>query len=150
MEPLTRSRVRRRLYKSQKYLFFDLGVRRRAARVGKNLPPETWGAMFEQFIGLHLIRQARLQTPHARVYFWRALDGPEVDWVLESQNELVPIEVKWSESPTLSDARHLELFLKEYPESKRGFILCRTPHPMKISNRITALPWERLFDVWPN
>ncbi len=55
VEPLTKSNVRKKLTKSPKYLFFDLGVRRVAGREGVMLPKETMGGLLEHFVGLELV-----------------------------------------------------------------------------------------------
>jgi hypothetical protein len=53
--------------------------------------------------------------------------------------------VKHTEHPTLSDARHVLDFLAEQgPRARQGFVICRTPHPLKLQDRVTALPWASL------
>jgi len=37
------------------------------------------GALFEQFMGLELLRAARPTSPPLHLRFWRDPDGPEVD-----------------------------------------------------------------------
>jgi len=59
----------------------------------------------------------------------------------------VLLEVKWTEVPTSQDIKHLQVFLDEYPEAKKGFLVCRTPHPMKLSNKIFALPWNQVSTI---
>ncbi len=55
---------------------------------------------------------------------------------------LTPIEVKWTEHPTLHDARHRLTFLAEkQPEAKHGYVMCRCPRPLQLHEQITALPW---------
>jgi predicted AAA+ superfamily ATPase len=144
VEPYTQSRTRRKLTKSQKYLFFDLGVRRVAANEGALLPQSVFGHLFEQMVGLDLIRLARLAAEHPVLRFWRDPDGPEVDWVLEFADRLIPIETKWTSAPTLQDARHLNTFLGEYPMASKGYIVCQTPRPLKLSSTIEAIPWQDL------
>ncbi len=56
IEPLTSSKFRRRLIKSPKYLFFDLGVRRASAREPRNFPLSYFGSLLEQWVGLELLR----------------------------------------------------------------------------------------------
>ncbi|MBI2961759.1 MAG: ATP-binding protein, partial [Betaproteobacteria bacterium] len=51
IEALSESRTRKKLTKSSRFLFFDLGVRRAAAEEGRRLPPRVLGALFEQFVG---------------------------------------------------------------------------------------------------
>jgi predicted AAA+ superfamily ATPase len=67
-----------------------------------------------------------------------------VDWVLQKEEHYIPIEVKWTDTPTEKDARHLKVFLSEYPMATKGYILCQTPRMMKISEDILALPWQEL------
>ncbi len=146
IDPISRSSTRKKLTKSARFLLFDLGVRRLAAHEGTQLTPERRGEIFEQFVGLELLRSCRLHAPSARLRFWRDLDGPEIDWVIECDGRYVPIEVKWSDAPKTSDARHLRLFLNEYPQAHAGFIVCRAPRAMAVDDRITALPWQTLAD----
>lgn len=147
IEPISVTLTRRKLIKAQKYLMYDLGVRRIAAHEGRALPREQMGNLFQQFVGLELLRILRLSEPRYQLKFWRDAAGPEVDWVIDAHDIYIPIEVKWTERPTLQDAKHLQLFLNEYPQAKKGFIICRTPHAMKLSSNIYALPWENLGDV---
>jgi uncharacterized protein len=71
--------------------------------------------------------------------------GAEVDFVWESPREDVPIEVKWTERPRPSNARHLERFVDEYPHrAKRGYVVCRCPTPQQLTRRVQAIPWNRL------
>jgi predicted AAA+ superfamily ATPase len=148
IEPIIDNKTRRKLSKAQKYLFYDLGVRRVAAQEGRSLPKEHMGHLLEQYVGLELIRNIRVNQKRYAVKYWRDANGPEVDWIVETEETYIPIEVKWTDTPTLQDAKHLQIFLNEYPQAaKQGFIICRAPHPMKLSHNITALPWNCLLDV---
>lgn len=149
VEPLIQTKTRRKLTKTQKYIFFDLGIRRACAKEGRSIPISYLGHLFEQWVGLELIRLARLPLNPTRIHFWRDLDGPEIDWVIQNDHELIPIEVKWTESPTLQDARHLQPFLKEYEQAKRGFVVCRCPHPLQLSENIQAIPWKSINQLIP-
>ncbi|MFN0062969.1 MAG: ATP-binding protein [Myxococcaceae bacterium] len=141
VEPWTQSKTRKKLTKAQKYLFFDLGVRRVASAFPPHIVPMLVGDWFEQWVGLQLIRQCRHASRSTRVHFWRDPDGPEVDWVLHRGGELIPIEVKWTEHPSEKDAKHLHVFLSEYPSAKKAFVVCRTPKAVQLSPAVTAVPW---------
>lgn len=147
VEPYLKTKTRRKLTKSQKYIFFDLGVRRLAAYEGRRLPAEQMGHLFEQFIGLELIHAIRCHRDRMHLHYWRDHNGPEVDWVIEKYDTLIPIEVKWTTMPNLKDAKHLVTFMDEYDTTEVGYIICRTPHVMKLSDTIYAYPWERLLDI---
>ena len=47
-------------------------------------------------------------------------DGAEVDFVIELGEQLIPMEIKWTEHPSEKDARHL---------------------PIQLEENILALPW---------
>ncbi len=144
VEPYTESKTRKKLTRSQKYLMFDLGVRRLAAREGVQPPLSSWGSFFEQWVGLELIRMMRLKQPKAHLHFWRDPSGPEVDWVIRHEQRLTPIEVKWTDVPTFDDVKHLNIFLDEYPRASRAYVICRAPRPLKLGDKIIGLPWQDL------
>ncbi|MFZ5799760.1 MAG: ATP-binding protein [Candidatus Omnitrophota bacterium] len=147
IEPLTHSKTRKKLTRSDKYLFFDLGVRRLAAHEGTRPPRETLGILFEQFIGLELLRSTHIKGRTTKIRFWRDPDGPEVDWVIDEDGAYIPLEVKWTENPASSDIRHLEVFLSEYRSAKTGFLVCRVPRKAKLSDKVFALPWQSISSV---
>jgi len=138
----TRS-ARKNLLSTPKFFFFDLGVRHAAA--GLNPSPQIVranpGAIFEQWVGIEIWK--RLQyLGKGRLHYQRTRDGAEVDFIIELDHTLVPVEVKWTEHPASQDARHLLKFLEEHPkEAPRGYIICRVPQPMEIQEKVTALPW---------
>lgn len=144
IDALSESRTRKKLTKSPRYLFFDLGVRRAAAEEGRRLPPRVLGTLFEQFVGLELLRAIRQSVGGLRLRFWRDPDGPEVDWILEGEDLWLPVEVKWSDAPTERDTRHLRTFLSEYPKAREAVVVCRTPRRFKLAPNITAVPWQEI------
>jgi predicted AAA+ superfamily ATPase len=150
IEPLTHSKTRKKLTKSDKYLFFDMGVRRLAAREGTKLSRDTMGLMFEQFIGLELLRSVHTNGKSDRIRFWRDPDGPEVDWVFDTDGIYTPIEVKWTENPVPADIRHLEVFLSEHKTAGLGYLVCRVPRKAKLSDRIYAIPWQSIDAIGAN
>ncbi len=152
IEPITSSPTRKKLTKSAKYLFFDLGVRRVAAREPNVLGPTNNGLLFEQFVGLELVKLCRVaeysRGQRARLHFWRDPDGPEVDWIISTGKELIPIEVKWSDAPTQKDSRHLSVFLQEYAAARQGYVVCRTPRRFQLEKDIQAIPWQELASLF--
>ncbi len=147
VEALSESRTRKRLIKSPKFLLYDLGVRRIAAGEGRDIPNKYMGGLFEQWVGLELIRLMRTIPQKSSLLFWRDSSGAEIDWVLEKENHYTPIEVKWSDNPSVRDARHLETFLKEYTNSSHGYLVCRIPRPQKMSENVTAISWRELSSI---
>jgi predicted AAA+ superfamily ATPase len=144
--PVTQSKTRKRLTKSSKYIVFDLGIQRLGAKIGVPLNQSQKSRLFEQWIGLQLRHMSQIKGNMIQIKFWRDHNGPEVDWIVERNNEFTPIEIKWSPSPNLKDAKHLITFMDEYP-CKKAYIICNTHTPYQLSPTITVLPWQQLEDV---
>lgn len=144
IEPITQSPSRQCLTKADKYLFFDLGVKRICSREGSQLSEKTLAELFEQFVGMELLRYLRLFSQDGKLRYWRDHNGPEVDYVIDIHKRYIPIEVKWTTRPDINDAEHLNLFLQEYDCYDMAYIICRCNHLLKISDRVTALPWQEL------
>ncbi|MBS0357905.1 MAG: ATP-binding protein [Proteobacteria bacterium] len=144
IEPITNSTTRRRLSKAPKYLFYDMGVKRLCANLGIQLPEKIMGELFEQFIGLELLRWSRLHNDKYVLRYWQDHGGAEIDYVLDVHHRYLPIEVKWSTQPDLRDARHLSKFLNEYDCFEQAYIVCRTPRRFMIDSKIMAIPWQEM------
>ena len=65
--------------------------------------------------------------------------------MLSCNDELLPIEIKWTNTPSFRDAKHLDLFLKEYPKAKKGYVVCQTSKNQILSNNIEAISWKDLI-----
>ena len=148
IDPLTESDTKRRLVKSPKYLFFDLGVRRACANEGIGLPKKIMADLFEHYVGNELVYQSQLQSPQIKVRYWRDTAGPEIDYVLDIAHRYIPIEVKWNDKPGLNDARHLKKFMDDYPEVEQAYIVCQTPCRYQLSDTITVLPWQDIHSIF--
>ncbi len=137
---------RKSLLSTERFFFFDVGVRNAAAE----LPLSTVavranpGPVFEQWVGIELWK--RLQyLGDGKLHYLRTKGGAEVDFIVARGGKLVPIEVKWTERPTVADVRHLTTFLEEHPKrARKGYVVCRCPAPLALTDRVTALPWAYL------
>jgi predicted AAA+ superfamily ATPase len=135
--------TRRSLLSTERFYFFDLGVRNAAA----DLPLEAAairanpGPLFEQWVGIELWK--RLQyLGSGRLLYLRTKAGAEVDFIIARGGRLTPVEVKWTERPSLADARHLVTFMSEQSgRARHGFLVCRCSAPLALGDRVTAIPW---------
>lgn len=93
---------------------------------------------------MELLRRCREQEEPTRLLFWRDPSSVEVDWVIETSTSLIPIEVKLTDSPNKSDCVGLSKFLEEYSEAPLGYVVCQTPYRLKLTDKITAIPWQEL------
>jgi len=138
---------RKRVLTTPRFLFYDNGVRNAAARYrfSTDLLRTQMGLLFENWVGQELMHRCLYAGRAYRLSFWRTAHGAEVDYVLETPDETIPIEVKVTESPTLGDASRLKQFLETYPQkARRGFVVCRCREPRRLAENIEAVPWRRL------
>jgi len=133
---------RKHLFSTPRFFFFDAGVRHAAAGLtpGMDLVKADPGPIFEQWVGQELWK--RLQyLGRGRLYYYRTKSGAEIDFVVELDGRFIPVEVKWTEHPTVGDAAHIVRFIHDLPgKTERGYVVCRCRHPMQLHAQVTALP----------
>jgi hypothetical protein len=141
----SRSR-RKNLLSTEPFSGFDLGIRHAAAGLEPSVATVMAhpGPVFEQWVGIELWK--RLQyLGDGRLHYLRTKDGAEVDFIMERNGQYVPIEVKWTERPVLTDARHLLEFLREHPTpAGHGYVICRCERSLALHEQVTAIPWSCL------
>ena len=85
-------------------------------------------------------RDARVER--AELSYWRTSIGEEVDFLIESGGKLLPIEVKSTAHPRLSDAAHLRTFRAEYGKKARAGLLLHTGSTIEwLAPDVLAAPW---------
>lgn len=83
-----------------------------------------------------------LQARRPEVLYWRTATGIEVDFVIETPQHLLPIEVKAAARVTIADAKGLEAFLDEYPDLSEGALLLHGGNDLyPLTRRVLAAPW---------
>lgn len=100
--PAYHTNNRTELKKSKKIYFNDVGIRN--ALINDFRPIEVRndaGAIFENFIISELRKQNEYNQVYANFYFWRNTDQREIDLVIEKNNNLKAIEIKWNVSKSV-------------------------------------------------
>ena len=131
----------KRLIKTPKLYWGDVGV---ALHLAQMTQPE--GAHLENLVLHDLLawRDARLER--AELGYWRTANGEEVDLVIETEGRLLPIEVKATTRPRLSDAAHLRAFRAEYGKKSRAGLLLHTGNETRwLAPDVLAVPWWRVL-----
>lgn len=139
-------RSRKKIISAPRFLFFDLGMRNALAEFPMNssLIQLNAGSLFEQFVMIELFYRCQYHGRSYRLSTWRTNTGAEVDVILETPDGIIPIEIKWTDSPKQKDIRHINTFMKLHDDiSKQGYLICRIDKPRKLTDTITALPWDR-------
>lgn len=138
--------TRKHVLSTPRFVFFDLGVRHAAAglSVTRATVLANPGPIFEQWVGIELWKRVSY-LGKGQLSYLRTKAGSEVDWIVEDGRSIVPLEVKWTETPSAGDARHLRAFLDEQgPRAPMGYLVCRCQRPQRLAPNVTALPWWML------
>jgi hypothetical protein len=83
----------------------------------------------------------RDEMPGRALYHWRISGGEEVDFILQEDQELLPVEVKAAPRINGHEARHLRKFRELHPAVRRGVLLSCDPIIRKLKGEIIAAPW---------
>jgi len=109
------SNRRKGLTKDQKVYFRDMGLRNHLCRKDTNdlLTFPDLGHEAENFVHIvlnKLMAHSRLSLPR---FFFRSYQGQEVDFIVQLDDRLLPIEVKYQEKLNKSDFRNLLTFMDD-------------------------------------
>lgn len=131
----------KRLIKTPKIYWCDTGLAVHLSGVR-----EVTGAHLENIVLSDLLAWRDARTEAAEVLYWRTASGEEVDFVIETAGQLVPIEVKTTSRPRVDDARHLRSFREEYGAAARTGLLLHTGSRVEwLAPGILAAPWWRVL-----
>ena len=131
----------KRLIKSPKIYWSDTGPAMSLAR-----EEQPTGAHLENLVYHDLAAWRDARIDRAEIFYWRTTTGEEVDFVVEANDRLIPIEVKSTTRPRLRDAAHLRSFRSEYGEASRTGLLLHDGDAVEwLAPGILATPWWRVF-----
>ena len=137
-------RSRKRIITAPRFLIFDVGLRHVLAELSINHTLLTLdaGHIFEQWVMMELYYRCKIYGKGYSLSTWRTRTGAEVDAIIETPEGLIPVEIKYTEKPNPSDARHIETFINLHKDMcQNGYIICRSPSRQKLTDKVTALPW---------
>lgn len=140
--------VGKRLVKTPKVYFTDTGTL--CSLAGVRDPVHAMqgpmaGALFETAVLSELVKQAWNRGEEARIWFWRTTSGVEVDFLVEREQRLTPIECKTSTTPRREFARGIEALRVELPEKvDAGYVVHPGDATMPLGPYVTALPFSAL------
>ncbi|MFO1219896.1 MAG: ATP-binding protein [Burkholderiaceae bacterium] len=131
----------KRLIKTPKLYWGDLGVALHLAGIAQ---PE--GAHLENLVLHDLLAWRDARLARAEIGYWRTASGDEVDFVVEADDKLLPLEVKAAARPRLGDAMSLRRFRAEYGKKARAGLLLHTGSTLEwLAPDVLAAPWWRVL-----
>ena len=113
-------RKKREVIKMPKLFFFDLGLRNLVVKQFGELGmrPDR-GALIENFAFIHLYRGLRALDD---LHFWRTKNGAEVNFIVQTGETLLPVEVKYQALKRMSVPTGMQSFLSIYPSAQAAVI----------------------------
>lgn len=135
--------VTKRLVKTPKLYFLDTGL---CSYLTEWSSPQTLaagamsGPMFETYVFTELLKSwwHRMRTPN--LYYYRDKDGVEVDFVIEQDQRLFPLEVKLSATPKRDWGRAFSALERLGKEVGDAFVICLCRESMPLNRNVTAIP----------
>jgi predicted AAA+ superfamily ATPase len=103
---------------------------------------EPRGAHLENLVLSDLLAWSGGLLDAPQVLYWRTASGREVDFVVEWDDTLLPIEVKTTDRPRPGDADGLRAFREEYGGRVRTGLLLHTGDAVSwLADGVLAAPW---------
>ncbi|MBI2467089.1 MAG: ATP-binding protein [Candidatus Rokubacteria bacterium] len=139
----------KRLIKSPKLYWGDVGLA--SFLLGISDPGELRGradagAILENLVLAQILAWREVELPRPQLLYWRTTAGVEVDFVIESADRLLPVEVKAASRVRPEDGRSLELFLDEHPKAAPvGLLVHGGRDTFPLTRRILAAPVATLL-----
>jgi predicted AAA+ superfamily ATPase len=131
----------KRLIKSPKLYFLDAGLCAYLAgwRDAQQLAfGPMAGAFFETHVFGQILRHYEHHHQEVQIHFWRTKDGEEIDFLVEAQGRVIPIEAKINPA----NSEHLvNLEKRRRPSWQNGIIVSSR------SGRISYHGWTRVVEL---
>lgn len=123
--------IRKEITKSPVPYFWDMGIRNYSLGIfGHVSSPSEFGFLFENFV--FLLLRTRTVLSLTKLNFWRTKDKAEVDFILESGKEIIPIEVKFKSFKKEEVPRSLRSFIEKYGPSEAYIVNLNFKKTLKI------------------
>ncbi len=103
------------------------------------------GAIFENLVVADLFKTFTHRGEEPALYYWRTAAGSEVDVVIETQDKLIPIEIKQSETPRPEMAREIVNFQRDFEDKAgQGYVIHPGKMTLPLGNGVITLPLAKL------
>lgn len=141
LSPYLRNKTSR-LIKSPKMYISDSGLACYLAGVEGFESEPLKGAMFETYISQNLSGIIDARWPEASLHFWNVQGRYEVDFVIESGNKCLAIEVKAAARWEERDIAGLKTFLSTTPHCVAAILAYNGADAVRLAERIWAIPLD--------
>jgi predicted AAA+ superfamily ATPase len=140
--------VGKRLVKTPKVYFMDVGTLcylTGLKDLGHAASGPMAGAIFETAVLSEIVKTYVHRGEEPRIYFWRTSAGMEVDIVVETDEKLIPIEVKLSSTPRPAMAAGIKSFREVFGDkAMSGYVVHPGDVRLPLGQEVIALPFSAL------
>lgn len=103
------------------------------------------GPIMETAVLAEILRTLTHRGTEPRVYFWRTMAGSEVDFVVDTGERLVPIEVKLSGTPRPAMGNAIRRFRSDAgSKAGHGYVVHPGSMRLPLGSNVSALPFGAL------
>jgi hypothetical protein len=136
---------RKEITKSPTIYFNDLGLINFALnQFGNEAAIRSSGHLFQNLIFL-ILKEIFSRQPYA-IHFWRTADKAEVDFVIDTGEQIIPIEVKFSQLKTNRVSRSYRNFIDAYHPKKGYIINLNYENEIRIrETKVKFIPFYKLY-----
>ena len=136
--------IRKEISKSPMIYFNDIGLRNFSMdKFGRYAMFSEMGFAFQNLV--QGILQDKIRYEGSALHFWRTKDRAEVDFIIGSGDEALPVEVKCKELKDKSIGRSLKSFINEYNSKEAWVINLGLKDEVKVSG--TLVRFMTIFDL---
>ncbi len=130
-----------RLIKSAKLYWADPGLAMFLSQA-----PEPTNAHLENLILCDLLVFCDTEMSSTAVFHWRTSTGQEVNFVLEHERRLIPIDIKLTQNPHIAHGTRLSAFRRAYGDHSLPGLLIHCGNQVGwLASGILAVPWWKLI-----
>ena len=98
------------------------------------------GAVLETYVFGEILKSYWHNGKTPNIYFYRDADQREIDFVIEQNGGLYPVEVKKTATPSLTAAKSFNALNSLKKEVGTGAIICLRKKDIPLSRDIIAIP----------
>jgi len=143
LEPYHRN-LGKRLIKAPKLYFADSGLA--AFLMGFESAAQLWrhpvaGALWQTFVVMEVVKHFQALGRRPALWYWRTVNGAEVDLLIEQAGRFTAIECKLQENPGPVTLKGFDSLKRFYGSDCliAGLVACRTAHPFVLGTGAQAV-----------
>jgi hypothetical protein len=137
------SNVTKRLVKTPKMYFLDTGL---CSYLTEWASPETLeagamnGAIFETYVFVEILKSYWHRGARPSIYYYRDKDAKEVDFLIERDQKLFPVEAKKASTPRKDWLSSFKALRKLKKDISSGFVICMVDQWTPLDPKNNAVP----------